>query len=116
VDRLHDWAMRTHDRVGQIDPNTVPAEVQQIIVDMMNIQQAMWNRIANEAKPTSERRVEVTWASSGLSGPVREPVETSISSIEDLEALCERYGASLIISRGPDGKLNEVMIYDDYIE
>ena len=40
----------------------------------------------------------------------------TISTVEDLEALCVKYGEPIILAVGKDGKLSSIEIYDDYRE
>ena len=42
--------------------------------------------------------------------------EVTVSTVEDLEALCVKYENPLILSIGEDGKLSSIEIYDDYRE
>lgn len=59
----------------------------------------------------SERKIRLIWTSR-----IIQPKEITISSIEDLEALCLKYDSVLVIGVDDSGKLSEVEVYDDYRE
>lgn len=42
--------------------------------------------------------------------------QVTISTVEDLEALCVKYADPIILTVGEDGKLSSIEIYDDYQE
>jgi len=42
--------------------------------------------------------------------------QVTVATVEDLEALCVRYGEPIILTVGEGGKLSSIEIYDDYRE
>lgn len=59
----------------------------------------------------AERKVELTFTRTN-----RDPVEITVSSLEDLESLMAEYGNGIVLTAGEDGKLSGIEIYNDYRE
>ena len=66
---------------------------------------------------SEERRVPIHRTSESMQSYKNIPEQqVTISTVEDLEALCVKYGEPIILAVGKDGKLSSIEIYDDYRE
>jgi len=66
---------------------------------------------------SDERRVPIHRTSESLQSYKNIPQqEVTISTLEDLEAICVKRGNPIILTVGEDGKLSSIEIYDDYRE
>ena len=66
---------------------------------------------------SDERRVPIHRTSESLQSYKNIPEQqVTVATVEDLEALCVRYGEPIILTVGEGGKLSSIEIYDDYRE
>ena len=66
---------------------------------------------------SDERRVPIHRTSESMQSYKNIPEQrVTVSTVEDLEALCVKYADPIILTVGKDGKLESIEIYDDYRE